>query len=227
MIKMDFPNLCNVRGCLICYMKWRFCELQFSITTSHYTLISYLIQVSYYIVFFFHCSAKVLCFVSQNLDVDKISSKCRFTFTKSLQFWPSQTTNKMLMYQVRHFSLNEFPFNFVTLKFFRLFFNWNQPNSPNFLVQKFSIVHSSSFLLLTSPILSPWTKYSLSFPGNEIIHNSDLSAYVLSVLFSCSSSVHSTFCEGCLLSTNRLISHTVRTDLSDSLNEAVAKSASD
>ena len=121
---------------------------------------------------------------------------------------------------------------------------------PNFLVQKFSIVHTSSFLfltvrnlnpsffsianlsffsltILTSPILFQWTKYSLSFPGNAIIHNSDLSAYVLSVLFFSSSSVHTIFCEGCLLSTNRLISHTVRTDLSDSLNEAVAKSASD
>ena len=75
----------------------------------------------------------------------------------------------------------------------------------NFLVQQFSIIHTSflfltvrnlnpsifsivnlsffSLTILTSPILSHWTKYSLSFPGNEIIHNSDLSTYVLSVLF--------------------------------------------
>ena len=153
------------------------------------------------------------------------------------------------MCQVRHFSLNGFPFSFVTLKFFWLSFNWNRPNSPKLSRAKvlncshffffltvlnlnpsvFSIANLSFFSLtiLTSPILFQWTKYSLSFPGNEIIHNSDLSAYVLSVLFFSSSSVHTIFCEGCLLSTNWLISHTVRTDLSDSLNEAVAKSASD
>ena len=135
MIKMDFPNECNVRGCLILKhlsVIWNggFVHYNLASQLPNNTQISYLIQVSYYIVFFFHCTGKVMCFVSQKLDVDKISSKCRFTFTKSLQFWPSQTTNKMLMCQVRHFSLNGFPFNFVTLKVFPLSFNWNRQNSP-------------------------------------------------------------------------------------------------